>query len=174
MKRSGSSARDIWRTVARYVILPSRANSLVLAIAVLAAVSFQPLTPAQAAALWSESSHPVCAAVRRPPRVLFPPPPARPAGGALERDLPPRGHHNLAGCSASRRRPSISTAVQKRNLVRGTLADAQAGFFEGFDRGREAQSAYANVKDFFKRWTPGHHAGLFGFGQLPRRQRNLA
>jgi RHS repeat-associated protein len=40
-----------------HVMMPGRARALGLGVAVVAAVAFQPLTPAQAAALWSQGAH---------------------------------------------------------------------------------------------------------------------
>lgn len=40
-----------------YIVAPRRANALGVGVAILAAIAFQPLTPAEAAALWSKSAH---------------------------------------------------------------------------------------------------------------------
>jgi RHS repeat-associated protein len=45
------------RALLQRVVAPGRVNALGLGVAVLAAVAFQALTPAQAAALWSQSAH---------------------------------------------------------------------------------------------------------------------
>jgi RHS repeat-associated protein len=47
--------RGFWPALVQRAILPRRLNALAIGVAMLAAVSFQPLTPAQAAALWTQS-----------------------------------------------------------------------------------------------------------------------
>src|ERR1700682_6011668 len=56
MKRAHSSADGIWQRVARLTVFPSRTKSIAIATAAIATFAFQPLTPAQAAALWSQSA----------------------------------------------------------------------------------------------------------------------
>ena len=54
---SVSSRGGVWHSVARHIVLQSRSKTLGVGIAVLAALIFQPLTPAQAAALWNRAQH---------------------------------------------------------------------------------------------------------------------
>lgn len=56
-RRAGSSSGAMWRTLVHNAIFPRRINALALAIAVIAAFGIQPLTPAEAAALGSQSAH---------------------------------------------------------------------------------------------------------------------
>lgn len=57
----------VWRFTFDHLILPRRVNSLALASATLAAIAFQPLTPAQAAALWTQSNHAALAHLTKSP-----------------------------------------------------------------------------------------------------------
>src|SRR6266566_2970094 len=57
MNRLSRSARRFAQHVMRTALGPGRIKALAIAGAVISSFAFQPLTPAQAAALWSQNAH---------------------------------------------------------------------------------------------------------------------
>jgi RHS repeat-associated protein len=109
MRQPGSSAFGIWWTVTRLVIFPGPIKAATLATAVIAAFAIQPLTPAQAAALWSQSAHTASARTSQ----------ATPSAGIDPAYQPPAKHGTSYVAPSTTLKPASSSGslgAEKLNL----------------------------------------------------------